>query len=475
MYICLHSLGCAKPQYALNDAFPRLPSFSSPTEMVERRDGSNKIYVVQQRGQIYVFDRNPNTATRTLYLDLSSKVSQGGGEMGLLGLAFHPNYASNGYFYVNYTSSAAGKLQSFVSRFQVSPTNPDSALRTSEQILLTIDQPYDNHNGGNVRFGPDGYLYLTFGDGGSGGDPHGNGQSRTTLLGKILRIDVNNTANGKNYAIPSGNPYAGNSLGMREEIYAYGLRNPWKMSFDRKTGTLWAGDVGQNLWEEVDTIRAGGNYGWRIMEGKACYSPASGCDTTGLTMPLWTYYHSEGNISITGGYVYRGNALPSLQGKYIYGDYGSGNIWALSFDANGAPANQLVIHAPAFISAFGEDRDGELYVVSYGNGRLLKLQQVGMSAESGYAAVPAGAVLDQNYPNPFNPSTTILYQTTQRAFVTLRILNVLGQEIQRAVEETQDPGDHRVQWEAGTLPTGTYFYQLRVGASVMTKSMVLLR
>jgi glucose/arabinose dehydrogenase len=471
----LHSFGYAQTQYDANDAFPRLPSFSGPIEMVERRDGSNKMYVAEQRGKIYVFDRNPNVSTRKLFLDISATVSQVGSETGLLGLAFHPDYKYNGYFYVNYTSSVAGKLQSFVSRFQTSATDPDSADRASELILLTVDQTADNHNGGNVRFGPDQYLYLTFGDGGGGGDYLNNSQSRGTLLGKILRIDVNSPSNGKNYSIPPSNPYAGNTAGMREEIYAYGFRNPWKISFDRSTGTLWAGDVGQNLWEEIDTIRAGGNYGWHIMEGNICFEPSSGCDTTGLTMPLWVYYHSGGNKSITGGYVYRGSALPGLYGKYIYGDYGSGNIWALSFDANGAPVNQLIIHAPVLISAFGEDRDGELYVVSYFTGRLLKLQQPGTNTESDDASIPVSATLDQNYPNPFNPSTTILYQTPQRAFVTLRILNVLGQEIQKLVEETQDSGDHHVQWEAGGLPSGTYFYQLRVGAFVITKSMVLLR
>jgi glucose/arabinose dehydrogenase len=443
--------------------------------MVEPRDGTNRIFIAQQRGLIYVFDRNSNVASRKVFLDLSTKVSQSGGETGLLGLAFHPNFTANGYFYVNYTSSASGKLQSFVSRFQLSPSNPDSALEESELGLLTIDQPFENHNGGNVRFGPDGCLYLTFGDGGSGGDPQNNAQNRGTLLGKILRIDVNGSSNGKNYAIPPGNPYFGNNRGMREEIYAYGLRNPWKISFDRKTGTLWAGDVGQVLWEEIDTISVGRNYGWRIMEGKSCYNPSSGCDTSGLTLPLWVYYHDQGNISVTGGYVYRGNALPALQGKYVYGDYGSGNIWALTIDANGAPVSQLLFNSPYLISSFGEDQAGELYVVSYGNGRVYKLQELGTTVVSSSPLVPGHVSLKQNYPNPFNPSTIIVYQTSQRAFVNLRILNILGQEIQTLVDANQESGEHQATWDAHDVPSGVYFCQLRTGTFAETLSMLLLR
>lgn len=472
--VCFASISAARPQYTLNDAFPKLPSFSTPTEMVEPRDGTNRLFVVQQRGLIYVIDRNPNVTTRKVFLDFSTRVSQSGGETGLLGLAFHLNFSSNGYFFVNYTSSAAGRLQSFVSRFQASPSNPDSALRGSEVILITIDQPYENHNGGNLRFGPDGYLYISFGDGGSGGDPQDNAQNRTTLLGKILRIDVNSSSGGKNYAIPPGNPYVGNKLGMREEIFAYGLRNPWKMSFDRKTGTLWAGDVGQNLWEEIDTISAGGNYGWRIMEGKACYSPATGCDTTGLLKPVWVYAHSQGNISITGGYVYRGNALAALQGQYIYGDYASGNIWALSFDASGAPRNQLLISSPYFISSFGEDQTGELYILSYSSGRILRIQEFGTAVLSAEVSILQRVLLKQNYPNPFNPSTTIHYFMLQRGYVTLRVLNLLGQEVGTLIDGHQEPGEHAAKWEPIGLPSGMYFYQLRAGASTETKSMLLL-
>jgi hypothetical protein len=336
-----------------------------------------------------------------------------------------------------------------------------------------------------VRFGPDGYLYLGFGDGGSGGDPQNNAQNRGTLLGKILRINPDSASDGRNYAIPPGNPYFGNKSGMREEIYAYGLRNPWRIAFDRKTGTLWAADVGQDLWEEIDTISAGGNYGWRIMEGRSCYNPAGDCDTTGLTMPLWVYVHDQGNISITGGYVYRGTALPDLQGKYIYGDYGSGNIWALSFDGRDAPVNQLLFHAPFFISTFGEDQAGELYAVSYSNGKIFKLQELGMSAESGYSSIPEGVLLKQNYPNPFsarggsafggNPSTTIPYQVNRRMFVNLRIFNLLGKEIQNLVMGDQESGEHLARWEPTGVPSGIYFYQLRAGTSVETKSMLLLR
>src|SRR5699024_3373620 len=231
-----------------------------------------------------------------------------------------------------------------ISEFQVSSSNPNQAQKNSETELLAFQQPYGNHNGGQISFGPDGYLYIATGDGGSGGDPHGNGQSRKTLLGKILRIDVNGTEDGKNYAIPPDNPFFDNEQSFREEIYAYGLRNPWRFSFDPDTGQLWAGDVGQNQYEEIDIIEKGGNYGWNIMEGNYCYG-ANNCDQSGLIPPVWEYEHSNGNRSITGGFVYRGPTLDGLTGWYIYADYVSGRIWALDASNPANTTNKLLLQA----------------------------------------------------------------------------------------------------------------------------------
>jgi glucose/arabinose dehydrogenase len=294
-----------------------------------------------------------------------------GGERGLLGLAFHPNFKQNGYFYVNYTRG--NPLETAISRFQVSKNNPNQSDPASELVLLTYQQPYSNHNGGKIAFGPDGYLYISAGDGGSGGDPQNNGQNLSTLLGKIMRIDVDKKTGNLNYAIPSDNPFRGKGRGYRDEIYAYGLRNVWKFSFDASTGQLWAGDVGQNTREEVSIIERGGNYGWRIMEGKDCFSPKN-CEQASLKKPVWEYFHASGDgQSITGGFVYRGRKLPALIGKYIYGDYLSGKIWALTIREDGTVFNEILLDHDGLISSFGEDKDKELYVCSYGDDRILKL------------------------------------------------------------------------------------------------------
>lgn len=294
--------------------------------------------------------------------------------MGLLGLAFHPDFRNNGYLYVNYT--AGSKPETRISRFTLKQGGNGQVDPKSESVLLRFDQPYRNHNGGKVAFGPDGYLYISVGDGGSGGDPQNNSQNRSNLLGNILRIDVNSSSGSRNYSIPADNPFAGNSEGYREEIYAYGLRNPWKFSFDKQTGTLWAADVGQNKLEEIDIIRNGGNYGWRVMEGTDCFKPSSNCDQSGLVLPVHEYVRSEG-VSVTGGFVYRGKQLPALQGKYIYGDYASGKIWALTVDGNGKKTDNVLLLTTGFpLATFGEDQENELLVLSYGNdGKIYRLQQ----------------------------------------------------------------------------------------------------
>lgn len=358
------------PQYTLEQAFPNL-TFTSPVDFqIIPGDETDRLFVVSQSGIIHVFQNDKNAATSKQFLNITDRVSSGG-EMGLLGLAFHPNYLMNGYFYVNYTISSPSR-QTRISRFSVSATNPDSADKNSELILFSFTQPYTNHNGGQLAFGPDGYLYIATGDGGSGGDPQNYGQTLTTMLGKILRIDVNTPQAPLLYGIPPTNPFANDNTGKTKEIYAYGMRNPWRMSFDPVTGWLWAADVGQVSREEIDIIVNGGNYGWKVMEGFLCYSPSTGCDTTGKILPIWDYPRSQG-YSVTGGYVYRGPNQPGLVGKYIYGDYGSKHIWALTYNGTGPAQNQtLIASSGRSMSAFGVDRYGELYICDLSGGKIWK-------------------------------------------------------------------------------------------------------
>lgn len=354
--------------YNIVEAFPGL-EFKRPVDLQHPGDDSNRLFVVEQRGIISVFSNDADVENATTFLDIEEQVDNASNEEGLLGLAFHPDYENNGYFYVNYTTSDS---KTHVSRFEVSPDNPGEALKSTEQVLLSFDQPYGNHNGGQVSFGPDGYLYVAVGDGGSAGDPQGNGQNRETLLGTILRIDVDSQEDGKNYGIPDDNPFAGNEEGYREEIYAYGLRNAWRFSFDPENGRLWAGDVGQVSYEEIDIVEKGGNYGWNIMEGNHCFSPESGCNQTGLKLPIWEYGRSEG-VSVTGGFVYRGPSLSGLEGKYIYADYASGRIWSLDYSDMKNPENTELVHTDAGgIASFGVDADNELYICAF-DGKIYRL------------------------------------------------------------------------------------------------------
>jgi glucose/arabinose dehydrogenase len=373
LIFCLESCSQSKEVkgggYQVENAFPNL-SFKRPVDLQHSGDNSNRLFVVEQAGFIYVFSNNRDVNSKNVFLDIKSKVKDRGNEEGLLGLAFHPNYKSNGYFYVNYT--AANPNRTVISRFKVSAANTNEANPNSELVILEIPQPYGNHNGGQLAFGSDGYLYISVGDGGSGGDPLGHAQNLTTLLGSILRIDVDNKANGKEYAIPADNPFAKNTNDYREEIYAYGLRNPWRFSFDKETGSLWTGDVGQDLYEEINIIVKGGNYGWNIMEGMHCFKPPAGCDTSGLILPVWEYGRNEG-ISVTGGYVYRGKTMAGLTGKYIYGDFGSGNIWALDVSNINKPFNALLLKSKLNIASFGTDQHNELYICSF-DGKIYQLK-----------------------------------------------------------------------------------------------------
>jgi glucose/arabinose dehydrogenase len=350
-------------------AYPNL-SFEQPVEYLHGGDSSNRVFAIERTGKIFVFDNNPQVAKTALFLDLSNLIDASYIEKGLLGLAFHPKYSENGLFYVNYTN----RTHTIVARYRVNPANPEQALPDSGQVLLAIAQPYRNHNGGHLAFGPDGYLYIGMGDGGSAGDPQGNAQNLGSLLGKMLRIDVNQALGGKSYGIPVDNPWFGNKTGYQEEIYAYGLRNPWKFSFDVQNGRLWVADVGQNKVEEIDIVEKGLNYGWNTMEGSQCYPTSINCSQDGLQRPVWEYTHPLGN-SITGGYVYYGNQIPGLYGAYIYGDYVTGMIWALWIDADQVPHNFLLLDSKINISSFGLDQNNELYILDLG-GKIYKLKEV---------------------------------------------------------------------------------------------------
>ncbi len=328
------------------------PSLKSPVFLTHAGDQSGRLFIVEQPGTIRILERGK--LLEAPFLDIKERV-RFGGEQGLLGLAFHPEYRLNGRFFVNYTRKDDGAT--VVAEYHRSE-QADLAGR-EERILVSIPQPYPNHNGGMIAFGPDGYLYIGMGDGGSGGDPQNRAQNKDELLGKLLRIDVINLVP---YGIPTDNPFIRGQ--ERPEVFALGLRNPWRFSFDRETGDLWLADVGQNKWEEVNVVRKGGNYGWRVMEGFHCFNLPEPCGKENFTSPLLEYDHQGGRCSITGGYVYRGRAIPSLIGTYLYGDFCSGEFFSVRTAQGGQVKGEpWALKTNAAISSFGEDENGEIYLL----------------------------------------------------------------------------------------------------------------
>ena len=469
---CILAASSTHAGVEIQPAFPSL-SFASPVDLQNAGDGTNRLFAVEQRGRIYVFENRPDVTIKSLFLNIESRVNDTGFEEGLLGLAFHPQYPDTPYFYVNYTAS--GPRRTVIERYEVT-ANPDSADFSGNYVLLEVNQPYANHNGGQLAFGPDGMLYIGMGDGGSGGDPDGNGQNRQTLLGAMLRIDVDSTTGGLNYGIPADNPFVNNPSGYREEIWAYGLRNPWRYSFDRTTGWLWLADVGQSQWEEVDIVDKGGNYGWNILEGSYCY-PIPPCDSTGLELPIWEYNHPGGaQRSVTGGYVYRGANLSELVGKFVYGDYITGEIWALACDGVNPAVNTLLLDTSLSISSFGVDENDNLFVLSYFGGTIWRFVPTVTAVPEADAPASKG-VLAQNSPNPFNPRTTIEFTMYQAGVAEIDIYNVQGRLVKNLAGGRYEAGSHRVMWRASdSVSSGVYFYRLRLNGEVIdTRRMVLLK
>ncbi|MEX2188994.1 MAG: PQQ-dependent sugar dehydrogenase [Pirellulales bacterium] len=345
-------------------AYPNL-KFDLPVLLTHAGDGTQRTFLVAQKGVIHILPKDAAGDETTQFLDISDRTlyNEKENEQGLLGVAFHPKFKENGQFFVYY-STTEKPLTTVISRFRVSKDDPNRADPDSEEEIWRLTHPYWNHKGGTIVFGPDGYLYIGLGDGGAGGDPHGNGQNLNTWFASILRIDVDHRDAGKKYAVPKDNPFVGRK-DAKGEIWAYGVRNIWRMAFDRKTGTLWAGDVGQDLWEEINIIRRGGNYGWSIREGTHPFGKDGVGKRDDLIDPIWEYHHNVGK-SITGGHVYRGKKLPELDGMYLYADYVTGLMWALSYDAQSktVTANRPIHAQPLPVMSFGEDEAGESYFLA---------------------------------------------------------------------------------------------------------------
>lgn len=459
----------ASAQVEVVKAFPNM-QFSSPIDIQAAPGTAGRLYVAERAGRIVVFTNHEDADDKTPVLDITDKVDASG-EGGLLGFAFHPEFEENGYYFVYYT--AGNPFRTIIARFQMGEN--EAADEGTELIILELEQPYSNHNGGQIRFGPDGYLYIALGDGGSQGDPHGNGQKTDNLFGSILRIDVNNSTAEEPYAIPADNPFVElDSADFRHEIYAYGLRNPYRFSFDAETGELWVADVGESRLEEVNVVKSGGNYGWNTMEGSQCFNPQNGCDTEGLELPVFEYGRASGT-SITGGFVYRGEAVPELYGRYVYADFGSGRIWSFAWDGQMATDNQLIARMNGYqLITFGEDEHGELYIGSF-DGNIYRFQSSEPVHTEFASELPSNIRLEQNYPNPFNPTTLISFHLPEAAFVELRIFDLLGQEVATLFRGYRGEGEHSFRFDASNLSGGIYIYTLITGTTQITRKMTLLK
>lgn len=467
--------------FTFEQVFPEL-SFNEATVLKPAPDNENQLYVAEQPGRIITFSVGGTSNASSVFLNITGRVNSSGWEEGLLGLAFHPNYAENGYFYVNYTASSPRRT--VISRFSVSEDDPLVADPNSELVLLEITQPFGNHNGGDILFGPDGYLYIAMGDGGSGGDPQNHGQTVTSLLGKILRIDVDGNGTAPDcgpsdapYTIPD-NELADGPGGTCDEIFALGLRNPWRFSFDDETGWFWVADVGQNAWEEINIVNNGDNMGWKVKEGFACYSSLPQnppCDDPSLVDPIWVYGFSGGQ-SITGGHVTYDERTPALAGHYIYSDYMTRHVWALFYDGENEPTNQELFRPGFAIATFGLDGNGNFYFVSHsGSGRLYRIKQEGVDNETN----PEISTLSLSLtgPNPFSTTTRVQFTIDRQADVLVEMFDVLGRKVSTLYNDTVPAaGMREMDIQASGLASGTYLVTLTVdGTRIDTQRITVMR
>ncbi len=449
--------------------------------------GDNRLFIIDQRGVIRILENGSVLATPFLDIDALVPDFDGYDERGLLGLAFPSNYALTGYFFINYINLSSDTV---IARYRVS-SDPDVANPETAEIVLTIDQPDVNHNGGTLLFGPDGYLYIGMGDGGGAGDPGDRAQSDGSLLGKMLRIDVNH---GLPYTIPPDNPFAGPGLPL-DEIWDKGFRNPYRWTFDRQTGDLYIADVGQNAWEEIDFEPAGSgggiNYGWRLMEGNHCYNPPQDCDDGTLTHPIYEYSHggNPNRCSVTGGSIYRGDAIPSLRGTYFFADYCSNQIWSFRY-VNGvvmefrdrtdelAPGGGMSI---ASIAAIGEDGHGEIYIVdrgSGGSGEIFKI--IASPSDAPDCASVPGATLSAPYPDPFTHATRLDIGMDSASSVEIAVFDPRGRLIRNLVRDVWPAGRHAVEWDGKNdggleVASGVYFIRSLLGGRPVAQRIHFLR
>ncbi len=463
----------ARAQFQLENAFPQL-TFDFAVDIQQPssiHNGNEFLFVVEKRGVIYTFPESiaATPGDRTVFLDISGKVDTYG-EAGLMGLAFSPEYPANGYFFICYVANPPGGL--VVARYRVS-ADPRIADPASELIL--IDEPKNTsfHNGGQLAFDSQRLLYISIGDDQS----NANGQDLNDLHGSVLRIAPNIAGDDPPYTIPPSNPFAGNQNGYREEIFAYGFRNPWRFSIDRPTGRIWLGDVGQDTFEEIDIIQSGGNYGWPLMEGPDCFLP-SDCDTLGknLCAPIAHYDHGVGSAVISGA-VYRGTRLPELQGLFVYGDF-RGGLWSVYYDGVNPPiVSDLVPNAPNIIAiGVGNPTKSDMYF-SLLNGSIMRLARVVATDADSPAA--AGSRLLGNFPNPFNPSTTIRYRMQVAGRVQVDIVTVGGESVHRLDDGRREAGTHALEWRGetdtgGRAASGVYFYRLIVDGTVVDAARMVL-
>ncbi|MBU2940641.1 PQQ-dependent sugar dehydrogenase [Lacinutrix sp. C3R15] len=421
---------------------------SSPVNI--KHAGDNRLFVAEKSGIIKIVSPN-GTILNTPFLDINTLVRNSGSEQGLLAMVFHPDYLNNGYLYVNYINDNGDTVISRFTRSTINTADADSELE-----ILSISQPFSNHNGGDMHFGTDGYLYISTGDGGSGGDPGNRAQDLTTLLGKLLRIDVDQTSSTHNYAIPADNPFYGASDGIKQEIWAYGLRNPWKWSFDRDTGDIWIADVGQNQIEEINMVTGGSlavNYGWRCYEGNATYNTTNCPSSSSLTFPVAQYTHSNDGAfkcSITGGYRYRGTAQPTLQGLYFFADYCSDEIGYVQGNGNSFNLTFIDDFGSNGFSAFAEDINGELYITGLSSGNIYKIIDADLSTEE------QSIFKLKIYPNPTKDSLNFDFRSTRQPIKEINVFNLQG----KLVRTIFKPNNNITTIDTKKLQSGLYLIKV---------------